>query len=172
VVHTSGSQPLSILHLPPGVATGVFYPLQTFSKSRTIDMATVPFCLEADNPATEMLLTAIAQRLSRTVYLVSSQERKVLHTGAVFACNFANHLWALAKRLVEKEGLEFELLHPLMQETLAKALEVNDPAQVQTGPAIRHDLRLMQTHLDYLANQPENRELYRLLSESIMKLGK
>src|SRR5688572_7979123 len=37
LVHTSGSQPLSVLGYAATLNTGVFYPLQTFSKAKKID---------------------------------------------------------------------------------------------------------------------------------------
>ena len=168
VVHTSGSLPLSALQLNPPVSRGVFYPLQTFSQSRAIDISQTPLCLEAEDPATEAILVEMAQKLSKIVYLVSSQERKALHLSAVFACNFVNHLWAVAKQLLDAEHLEFDLLKPLIRETLEKALAAGDPAQVQTGPAARHDLKLIQTHLAYLQKNPAWQHLYQVLSDSIL----
>src|SRR6187431_1240720 len=44
VVHTSGSAPLTALH--DKNRKGVFYPLQTFTKGKSIDFKAVPFCLE------------------------------------------------------------------------------------------------------------------------------
>ncbi len=165
VYHTSGTLPLAMLRRFPN--RGVFYPLQTFSKSRHIDIERVPFCLEASNPTTEQELVALAQSISKTVYLVSSDERKVLHIGAVFACNFTNHLLSMAKQVVENEELEFDLLKPLIEETIAKALATHDPATVQTGPAIRGDSQTIQKHLLYLKDQPLTQKIYKLLTESI-----
>lgn len=165
IYHTSGTLPLAVLKRFPN--RGVFYPLQTFSKSRPLDIERVPFCLEASHPATEQQLVTLAQSISKTVYLVSSEERKILHIGAVFACNFTNHLFSIARQLVEKENLEFELLKPLIEETVAKALATDDPAKVQTGPAIRHDVQTIQHHLRYLKEQPFNQKIYKLLTESI-----
>ncbi len=163
--HTSGTQPLSILGGRKNA--GVFYPLQTFSKSRRPDIGSVPFCIEASDPHTEAVLVEIAQSLSRTVYLVNSQERKVLHMGAVFACNFTNHLLAVAKELLDREELDFELLKPLIRETFAKALEAADPAAVQTGPAVRGDYQSIRSHLEYLQEMPHREALYKLLTDSI-----
>ena len=176
VVHTSGSKSLDELrrlieiHSDVPAQTGVFYPLQTFSKVVEIDFSVVPLCIEATNKVTEEILTDLAQQISNTVYLVSSQERQVLHVAAVFACNFTNHLLAIAQRLVEAEQLEFDLLKPLIQETVRKALEAANAAVVQTGPARRRDQQTMQQHLDYLTPYPAWQGLYESLSESIMRL--
>lgn len=170
ICHTSGTLPLSLLD---GFANrGVFYPLQTFSKNRPLNVGRVPFCIEANSRPTEEKLVALAQSISRTVYLVSSQERKVLHVGAVFACNFTNHLLAVAKDLVEAENLEFDLLKPLIEETFAKALAAASPAGVQTGPAVRGDEQTIQSHLKHLSDKPLQQKIYRLLTESIRLAGK
>jgi predicted short-subunit dehydrogenase-like oxidoreductase (DUF2520 family) len=106
------------------------------------------------------------------VYLVDAQERKMLHVGAVFACNFTNHLLALSKHLLAQEGLEFSLLKPLIRETFEKALEVADPAAVQTGPAIREDYQVIHAHLDYLQRTPHWQALYKLITDSIVLLSR
>jgi len=175
VVHTSGTQSLLELRRLVDIysdvpaQTGVFYPLQTFSKEVPIDFSEIPLCIEGSTPATESLLTDLAAGISRVVYLVSSEERQILHVGAVFACNFTNHLLAIAKKLLENEGLEFDLLKPLVQETIRKALNAPNPTIVQTGPARRGDRQTMDKHLDYLALYPSWQGLYEILSESIQR---
>jgi predicted short-subunit dehydrogenase-like oxidoreductase (DUF2520 family) len=151
------------------VRTGVFYPLQTFSREQPlIDFTGVPLCLEATDSDTEEELVAIGQAISRIVYLVSSSERLLLHLAAVLACNFSNHLLALARELTVSNGLEFSLLTPLIQETVRKALSVPDPATVQTGPARRNDKTTIQAHLALLMHQPLTAEIYRLITQSIL----
>jgi predicted short-subunit dehydrogenase-like oxidoreductase (DUF2520 family) len=107
--------------------------------------------------------------LSEKVIELNSEQRKTLHLGAVFACNFTNHLLALAQELLEEKGLDYELLKPLIQETLSK-IEMNDPASVQTGPAIRKDQATILSHLDLLKHNPDLSELYTKLSQSIVNL--
>lgn len=167
--HTSGTQPGEILLGYPN--TGVFYPLQTFSKSRRLDVSTTPFCIEASNSQTEKILVEIAQSISQTVYLVSAQERKVLHIGAVFACNFTNHLLAIAKEILDREDLEFDLLKPLIKETFEKALTAPDPNLVQTGPAARGDYQTLQSHLAYLQDQRNKKAIYESVTENILQMA-
>src|SRR5690554_2985506 len=47
LVHTSGSMPLQVLAYSSATYTGIFYPLQSFSKSREIDLKR---CLSSWNP--------------------------------------------------------------------------------------------------------------------------
>jgi len=170
ICHTSGTQPLDLL--AGREHAGVFYPLQTFTSNRRLDLSTVPFCIEASDEHTDQVLVGIAQSISRTVYLVDAQERKMLHVGAVFACNFTNHLLALSRHLLAQEGLEFGLLKPLIRETFEKALEAADPASVQTGPAVREDYQVIHAHLDYLQRTPHWQALYKSISDSIVLLSR
>ncbi len=173
LVHTSGSkslenlQKLMLIYHDLPVKCGVFYPLMTFSAGKRIDLKNVPFCIEANDKNTEKKLVDIAQQLSNVVYLINSDERRKLHIAAVFACNFTNHLLALAKGITDKEDLEFDLLKPLINETFKKALAAENPADVQTGPAIRNDESIINQHLDYLKNDKNLLEIYEVLTESI-----
>lgn len=173
VVHTSGTKSLDELRqlieiysdIP--VKTGVFYPLQTFSREVPISFTEIPLCIEASEPKIEQFLIQLAQDISNVVYLMSSEERRILHVSAVFACNFTNHLLTISKRILDAEHLEFDLLKPLIRETIRKALEAPDPAVVQTGPARRGDQQIIEKHLDYLERYPAWQGIYEVLSESI-----
>ena len=174
VVHTSGSVPLSDLRQWMGVysdvpvRTGVFYPLQSLSRSQpSPDFAMIPICIEASDADSETELVTMAEALSEQVYLVNSAERRVLHLAAVFANNFTNHLLALAQDLTEANGTSFELLKPLIAETMRKALNAAHPADVQTGPARRNDFRTIAAHRALLADEPDLLRVYNVLTESI-----
>ncbi len=170
IVHTSGSTPLQALD---GVSahTGVFYPLQTFSKNKAVDFRQVPIAIEASNPEDLASIRAIADRLSERVTELSSTQRKALHVAAVFACNFTNHLFAISQRLLEAENLDFDLVRPLIAETADK-VQLYDPETVQTGPALREDTEIINSHLEMLQDKPELEELYKKLSQSIVNLSK
>lgn len=166
VVHTSGSRPLSVLRVLE-VPHGVFYPLQTFSKNKTLDWRHLPVCVEGNTPDTEERLLQLARSLSKRVYQISSERRRYLHVAAVFACNFTNHMLALAEDLCEQYELDFEMLHPLVGETIEKALRIG-ARQAQTGPAARGDVEVIEQHLQLLSQDPDKQRIYRLLSESIL----
>jgi predicted short-subunit dehydrogenase-like oxidoreductase (DUF2520 family) len=175
LAHTSGTKSLQDLQhlmlsfhdLP--IRCAVFYPLMTFSIHKKIQIKEVPFCIESDDDIAENQLVKLAQGMSKTVYLVNSHERKVLHVAAVFACNFTNHLLALAKEITNGEDLEFDLLKPLIKETFQKAMETEHPADVQTGPAVRGDKSTINNHLIYLKDRKDLFEIYEIMSESIQK---
>ncbi|MBF8964895.1 DUF2520 domain-containing protein [Pontibacter sp. FD36] len=166
VVHTSGSQPLAALQGIAGAQTGVFYPLQTFSKSKPVDFKNIPILLEATAPETLHSLQLVANSISEQVYEVSSTKRKQLHLAAVFACNFTNHLLGISRELLQQADLPNTLLQPLIQETIAKAMQQH-PFDVQTGPAVRHDQNVIEEHLRLLQDQPLYQQVYQLLTQSI-----
>lgn len=167
VVHTSGAVSLDVF-ANKFDNYGVFYPLQTFSKHKAVDFKTIPICIEANNVTTLAKLESLAVKLSDHVQEVASEKRKILHLAAVFACNFPNHLYALAEKILTDNGLDFAILRPLILETAVK-VQQDLPLAVQTGPAIRNDEITMAKHEALLSNYQQCLEIYRTLSESIKK---
>ena len=168
VAHVAGALPLASLGLPAGARAGVLYPLQTFSPGRAIDWATVPLFVEGADPAAEATLLALAGSLSQRVALLGSGPRLRLHLGAVWASNFTNHVLGVAHALLAEASLPLALLHPLVRETVDKALAAHpSPFTVQTGPAVRHDAPTLATHEAALAAHPAWQALYAQLSASI-----
>lgn len=167
MAHTSGSVGMEILN---GCCdkTGVFYPLQTFSKEKELDYEEIPFFIEGEDEETAGELADYARLISRNVTFADSQQRKQLHISAVFACNFSNHLVALADKLLQENGMDYKLLLPLLKETVKK-LETLTPQGAQTGPAVRGDLKILKSHEEMLKDNKEMLEIYRLLSESIRR---
>lgn len=166
LVHTSGSVPMQILD-PYSENTGVLYPLQTFTRKRHIDLKEVPVLIEANRIDNENRLKEVASGLSNDVRVIDSMARLYIHIAAVFASNFSNHMYDLARNVLEEQGLDFEIMGPLIMETATKAIRMG-PDEAQTGPAKRKDLRTMQKHLELLSDNKAARELYRLISESII----
>lgn len=170
IVHTSGSKSLNSLELL-FEKTGVFYPLQTFSKSRKLYFEEIPICLESEDELVLKTLTSLAKSISPKICYFNSHQRMILHLAAVFACNFTNHLLALSKEILDKEKLDYGLMNALISETINKALE-HEPKEMQTGPAIRKDVKILQEHLQFLTEDPDKKQTYRMLSESILKMSK
>ncbi len=165
VTHTSGATPSRVLAAYFS-RFGVFYPLQSFSHDRTPLWSKIPFCIDASIGEDVLFLKKTAKVIGNLVYQVDDQQRAALHVAAVFANNFANHCFAIAEQLLDEKDLPFELLHPLMEETLAKVLH-DSPARMQTGPAVRGDTETIQHHLDLLQKHPRWQTLYATLSASI-----
>ena len=168
IVHTSGATDMQALSNHTKKA-GVFYPLQTFSKTKEVNFNTVPICIEGSDDQIISQLNELAYTITQNVYRINSSERKTLHLAAVFACNFPNYLYYLAQQLLADKQLPFDLLRPLILETAEKVQEYL-PANVQTGPAIRNDENTMAAHLRQLQEKPELRALYEQLSQGIIKM--
>lgn len=166
VAHTSGSTDISVLNMHSKSA--VLYPLQTFSKNIGLDFTKVPLCIESTDEATEAQLLNLAHQLSEKVEVVSSENRVKLHISAVFACNFTNYLYTVSQELLESSSLSFDLIKPLIFETVNKIVD-NAPENVQTGPAKRNDEQIMTKHLEILESNSEWQKLYRLISQNIVK---
>ena len=160
-VHTSGSMPMTAL---PFSHRGVFYPMQTFSKSKIVDFSNIPIFIEADDCEDLNKLDALAHKLSSSVYVLDSSRRRYLHLSAVFCCNFVNHCYACAADILNSSGVPFQALLPLIEETCDKVHEMS-PARAQTGPALRYDKKVMETHESMLDGTLL--DVYRIMSRSI-----
>lgn len=167
IAHTSGTK--SVGELSEHVNSGVFYPLQTFSKESDLDLSNIPFCVEGSNNKSLNTLKKLANLLSKDVRLTTEETRKSIHVAAVVACNFSNHMFALAEKLLLESGADLSILKPLIQETVLKALNKH-PKDVQTGPAIREDHEVLKNHLIRLNGSPDLQKLYQDISNSIIKL--
>ncbi len=167
VVHTSGITPLKAISTR-FVNSGVFYPLQTFSKEKEISLTNVPFCLEGNNKEVLESIENLANKISRKVYHVDSEGRAILHLAAVFVSNFVNHLYHTAATILEENNLPFDLLTPLIEEVALKVQHLS-PKEAQTGPARRNDLNTIEKHQSMLADFPEYQELYQLITRQIRK---
>ena len=163
VVHTSGSA--GLYDMDKKNRRGVFYPLQSFSKSATIDFSEVPICLETLNKKDYPLLKKLATSISNNVKRINSDQRAALHLAAIFVNNFTNQLYRVAHEITESTGAEFNLLKPLILETANKVQDLS-PYQAQTGPAIRNDKKTIKNHLKLLENE-EHKAIYQLLTKSI-----
>ena len=167
-LHTAGSVPMSVFE---GHAHryGVLYPMQTFSKQRAVDMSEVPCFIEANDEATLRVVEQLARSVSRRVSVLSSAERRYLHLSAVFANNFVNHCYTMAAELLERHGLPFDTLLPLIDET-ARKVHTLSPREAQTGPAVRGDRRVVEAQRCLLADTPELQQVYDVMARSIMSL--
>lgn len=168
VVHTSGS--VSIEAIDNKNRPGVFYPLQTFSKSKEVDFKTIPICIETKNEKDFQILEKVAKSISNTVYKINSEQRKALHIAAVFVCNFVNHLYQIGNNICIENDLPFDILKPLIQETANKILTLS-PNQAQTGPAKRKDTQTINANLSFLSDENQ-KEIYKMLTKSIIDNGK
>lgn len=164
VCHTAGS--LHINLLSRFLHYAVIYPMQTFSKAKELKIETVPFFIESPEKETADRVKEMALKLSPKVSFLASEKRIKLHISAVFACNFVNHLFTRANDVLTGIGLDFDLLKPLISQTVDKAFH-NPPAQGQTGPAMRNDQKTVTKHIDSMKENTDMQIIYKILSDSI-----
>lgn len=167
VVHTSGSMPMEALG-DCSDRLGVFYPLQTMHRDVEVNMRHVPFCIEGNSNWTEGMLMELARSMSDNVQLIDSDQRKMVHLAAVFACNFSNHCYVMADEILERSGISLDVLRPLIRQTAENAM-TGRPSDVQTGPAKRGDERVMHAHMALLSGMdPELKAVYEAFSRGIV----
>lgn len=166
VVHTSGTISIKKLGYAATDHIGVFYPLQTFTKNKRISFEDVPILVEAETKHATRVLKNLGLSISKKVLQVSSKDRMAIHVAAVFACNFTNHMFGIAEGILGGRGFKFELLRPLIAETINKSLDIG-PKKAQTGPAARGDLKTLDKHMAFLEGV-EGKELYKIITENIL----
>ena len=165
-LHTSGTMPITVFGEDKPHA-GVFYPFQTFSKSRVIeDFSTVPIFFEARGIDDISAVYSLALAITSRVYETSQHDRERLHVAGVFANNFTNLMYTMAAELLQGTHIPFKALLPLIEETAAK-IHTLSPRDAQTGPARRGDENVMEHHLSLLTEQ--QRQVYQLLSDEIRR---
>jgi len=170
VAHTAGSLGLEVF--PSHIShKGIFYPLQTFSKDRNLDFRRLPFFLEASDPFASGVIKNLVDMMGGNAYFVDTEHRKMLHIAAVFVCNFTNYMLTASDQVVRKTGLPFEVLYPLINETILKAREIG-PVKSQTGPAVRLDKGTIKKHIDLLSFSPELQRIYKEITKSIIRFYK
>ena len=166
VVHTSGSIPSTVLE-PFFRHYGVFYPLQTFSVETEPNFENIPIIINATPQYHVDFLEKLAHKFSSRVYAMSDDDRLALHVAAVFVNNFVNHLFKIGSEIVGKQNLPFDVLLPLIEETVNK-IRHNTPVEMQTGPASRGDDVTIEKHLEFIEKHtPQYDLLYTLLSIGI-----
>jgi len=165
IVHTSGSVSSSVL--ASHINYGVIYPFQSMTAGQEIDFRQVPILVDMNSDRGLDDLLELAKSVSDIVHLASDEQRGVIHVAGVFANNFANHMIALAADILEQNALSFDIVKPLIMNTMQKVLEMH-PMDAQTGPAIRGDVKIIAKHLDFLMDKPQLQNLYQSVTDSII----
>lgn len=165
VVHTSGSTEMKILSIHKNF--GVLYPLQTLTKNKLFDFKKIPICIEGNNDINDKKLEKLVKIIGSKYYHLDSKQRLALHVSAVFACNFTNYLFSVAYDICTGNKMPFEILFPLIRETLEK-IEKNKPSKIQTGPAIRKDMNTIKKHLNFIKSK-NSKKIYSILTDGIIE---
>jgi predicted short-subunit dehydrogenase-like oxidoreductase (DUF2520 family) len=165
VVHTAASIKKDVLK-SMSHHYGVFYPLQSLRKDRAA-LPEIPLFIDASDDITRKKLEQLADSISKGhVMEADENERLKMHVAAVFVSNFVNHLYTVAEEFCNKEGMDFQQLLPLIEET-AQRIKSTSPSKAQTGPAIRNDEATIKQHLKLLEKYPKLKKIYEVMTRSI-----
>jgi predicted short-subunit dehydrogenase-like oxidoreductase (DUF2520 family) len=147
---------------------GVFYPLQSLRKDRA-GLPEIPLFIDASDDIARKKLEQLADSISKGhVIEAGENERLKMHIAAVLVSNFVNHLYTLAEDFCKKEGIDFQQLLPLIEET-AQRIKSISPSKAQTGPAIRNDEATLKQHLRMLEKYPKLKAIYEVMTKSIQE---
>lgn len=164
IVHTAASVSKNVLK-DTAQHFGVFYPLQSLKKE-VGHLPDIPIIIDAGDESTLKDLEVLAHSISDQVVEAGDEERMKLHLAAVIVNNFVNHLYALAEAYCNNEGLDFNLLLPLIKETAERIHHIS-PSQTQTGPAFRNDRETIEKHLALSKKYPHLKKIYETFTDSI-----
>ena len=167
VAHTSGTKSKDVLQ-SSSTNYGIFYPLQTMTKTAKVDFKNVPLLIEGNNELTIARLEELGRSISKNVHTVDEQQRQWIHVAAVFANNFTNHLYGISEQLLLAQGLPFEILKPLIFNFIQN-LNEHSPSDIQTGPAVRGDLKTIEKHMQLLGDNQRLQKIYEVLTQSIIE---
>ena len=167
VVHTAGSVSMSVLK-QVSRRHGVVWSPQTFIRQNSMNYSELPFCIEGSTPDVEEEIRQFLLPVSQHIFSVSTEQRKWLHIAAVMTNNFGNAINAVAKDLLDKHGIPFEILHPLIEMTADK-LKHGDLWLQQTGPARRQDQKTIDNQRALLADDAPTLQLYDLFTAIIQQ---
>ncbi len=169
IVHTSGSVSLEILSR--FTIYGVFYPLQTFSKDRIIEMNTIPFLLETSSDVFLKELTQFVKvNFSNNIHQFNSSERERIHLAAVFVNNFTTLMARESELILNESNIDSSILKPLLIETVNKLVDSKNIKMVQTGPAQRGDMNVISKHVNGI-DDLNQKEIYKILTNRIIELN-
>jgi predicted short-subunit dehydrogenase-like oxidoreductase (DUF2520 family) len=166
VVHTAGALPIHEIR-GPGESYGVLYPLQSLRKEIEI-IPPLTILVDGNSPRTIGRLNDFASTIAETILEAGDETRLKYHLAATLVNNFTNHLFAVAATFCKNENISFDVLQPLMEETV-KRLRAVSPLAAQTGPALRNDLMTLEKHRDLLKAYPGLLKFYDLFTDEIQK---
>jgi len=167
VIHCAGAVPLEVLH-SISEHTAVIWALYSVRKNNLPAGDQIPLVVEAGSTKARTIALELAKDISQSVLEADFRQRQQLHLSAVFANNFSNHLFHIARELCVSNDIPFDVLQPIIEQTISQ-LKHLPPDQMQTGPAIRNDEATMDKHLELLRHNKTWQIIYADLSHSIQE---
>jgi predicted short-subunit dehydrogenase-like oxidoreductase (DUF2520 family) len=169
VLHTAGAVSKDVLESCSN-KFGVLYPLQSIVSSSLVKKD-FPMLIDSNSDESLLQIKLFAQTLSNNILEANDEYRKNIHLAAVIANNFSNHLFTLTDQFCKAHNVSFELLFPLLEETVHR-LKFEEPSIWQTGPAIRNDNNTISKHIEYLKDNKSLLNIYSTMTDSIQTFYK
>lgn len=167
LVHTAGAVQLDVLkNASPD--TAILWPVYSVTGHNQPSQRNIPIAWEASTPKAEKYALSLAHVITDVLFEAKYDQRKWLHLSAVISNNFTNHLMAICERICAENDLPFSALVPLVDQTFARFRQAA-PSTVQTGPAIRGDIKTITEQTDLLNGHPEWQNIYTAITASIQK---
>lgn len=163
LVHTSGSVSMEAITTKN---KGVFYPLQTMTSGRNVDLFRVPLFIEANSSELLLDLKVIGMKLTDKIKERNSEQRRKIHLSAVILNNFVTQLVKLSEDYLETIEEKRDILQPLLEETVSKIGDLG-AKRALTGPAKRGDEKTIDAHMGML--EGDMKEVYQLMTKIIRK---
>lgn len=167
VIYTSGALALGELQ-KVSTKLACIWPVYSIQKENLPTHHQVPLVITHTPEVNIDSILNVINDISTSHFFLDDQKKRTVHLGAVIANNFTNHLFTLSEKLLQQDGISFDLLRPLIENTTDK-IRNSPPEKNQSGPAIRHDQTTIQHHLDLLKDDETLKTIYLRLTESIQK---
>lgn len=163
IIHFSGST------RTPSPNGAVLWPVQSIRKEDFREDVSIPFVVSSSSADVAKKIETFASLISNDLTWMPEDARFKAHMAAVFAANFTNHCLAMAQLLCKEANLPWEKFEPMLETIIQRGLK-GQAVTHQTGPALRHDERVIQQHLSLLEDSPSAQAVYKSLTESIQNL--
>ncbi len=172
VIHFSGMHSSKLLNSACrqyGCQVASMHPLQTFA---TVEQAerSLPgsFCfIEGDKQAAQTAIR-LAESLAMTPLALSTESKTLYHAAAVMACSGLTALLHAVEQVAKAAGISrnelWKSFSPLIETTLRNVRDMGS-MRALTGPVARGDRQTVQSHLASLSTLPDERNIYRMLSD-------
>ena len=168
VAHTSGSISLDVVSSKFKNAVAL-YPLYPFANPLSIDFVNVPIFLESTNELSFGVASEFVNQKNCKVQQADSAFRAKIHISAVFTCNFVNHIASLSEEYLTNLGCDPKILDLLLKQTVDSILSRDCTiSELQTGPALREDITIINKHIECLDTQTNMQNIYKTLTNSII----
>ena len=162
VVHFSGATSIGALAAAAG-PTACVHPLQTVWPQRGPDQLVGAYAAVTGDQAVGERL---ARELGMTPFPLADEAKPVYHAASAFASNYLVTLSQVAAGLLQRAGLDRDLVGQALAPLQQRTIEVAD--RPPTGPIARGDAATVAIHLEAVG--PELAGLYRALGRATLPL--